>query len=355
MANGMSEGSPRLGVGVAGEEELASILRLVTMEYQPPVTSEAYWRWRYFGNPVAKVTVYVARNDAGEVVALQPVSEYSMIVGGRPRRARLLTGAITHPAYRRRGLFRRLIDRIDRDLEQQGEFFIYTFPNEMSVKGFRRFAGWHQRELLTLYVRPLSPWSLRGRAVDLPAMGAASRALSDEQRARVTLREVDSFDEETDGLLSVGLRADAVYVRRSREYLNWRYTANPTAQYVICSAEKDGKLAGYLVFRERLLFGLRTGLIADLVASDGWVASSLIRRAIRSARARRLSVLALLGGRYIPNLSSLYANGFLPVPRLLLRRRFYLYVYSGSGAESRLFDAIASSPWLVTWGDIDVV
>ena len=351
----MSEESALLPVDLASERDLPSILRLAATEYQPPVTSEAHWRWRYFDNPVAKAAVYVARNDAGAVVAMQPVSEYSMIARGTRRRVQLLTGAITHRDYRRRGLFREIINRIEKDLGQQGDFFMYTFPNEMSAKGFRGFAGWHQRELLTLYVRPLSLWNLRKHDVELPAMTASSCSMSNDQRADLTLKEIDSFDMETDELLRRALGPDAMYIHRSRKYLNWRYTSNPTAEYIIHTAEKDGKLDGYVVFRPKLLFGVRAGLIADLVASDRRVAFCLLRRAIRSARARQLSLLVLLCGSHNPNLSSLYANGFLRVPRHLLPRQFYLFVNARHETGSHPLEAIAASPWLVTWGDIDVI
>jgi GNAT superfamily N-acetyltransferase len=41
-----------------------------------------------------------------------------------------------------------------------------------------------------------------------------------------------------------------IFLRRSAEYLNWRYVDNPLASYEIVTARRDGKLKGYAVWTE---------------------------------------------------------------------------------------------------------
>jgi len=351
----MSTGTSLLPIEVATPADLPSILDLLSTEYGYPYNSAAFWQWRYFQNPVAQVAIYVVRGETGEVAAMQPVSAYSMVVGGEVRRVHLFTGAITHSRYRRRGLFRRLIEQIVADLGQRGDFFIYTFPNELSVQGFQRFTGWQLRELLSLYVRPLFSlgWLQSGSAVSGKIDVAPT--LSPERVGDLILSEVSHFEEDTHLLLQSAFLNRSVYVQRSRDYLEWRYPGNPTSTYFIQQVQCGDDLVGYVVVKASQLYGLRAGLVADLVASDNQVARALLKRTIRASRRRGLQVLAYLVGRFNPYRGALLRAGFLPLPRQGLPRRFYLYTHPGTATGGALGRTIEEMPWYVTWGDTDVV
>jgi GNAT superfamily N-acetyltransferase len=334
-------------VGIATSEDLASILDLSSTEYSAPYNTEAYWRWRYLNNPVAEVKVYVARNDAGQVVAMQPVSAYPMRVKGDIQRAHLLTGAITHRDYRRQGLFRRLVQQIIADLHRSGDLFIYTFPNELSVQGFRRFDGWEQREVLTLYVRFVASrgW-LPTRSQIEQVLPTAS--LMPTRCGDLNIQEMNSFDGETTTLMDSAFVDPCAYILRSRAYLKWRYFSNPAARYAVYQAARAGELVGYLVSKTTWLYGLRSGLIIDLVAVNQEIARALVARAVLAAQRAGVQVMAYLIGRFNPYRKAFLYEKFLPVPPRVLPKRFYLYTFATT-------DAVRTLPWYVTWSDIDVV
>lgn len=330
-------------IDVASTEDLPSILDLMKSEYVYPYTDADYWHWRYFDNPVAEVQVYVARNEQGEVISLQAVSAYKFVVSGEVRKAHLFTGAITHPDYRRLGLFRSLVKEITEDLRQQGDYIIFTFPNENSVQGFRRFDGWKQQELLSLHVRPLSP---------LPSFSSGNRAAN----GNILISETSRFETSTDALLRKSFVRSGTFVDRSREYLKWRYADNPTSSYTILTAHtSDEELAGYVVLKEYPFLKQRSGLIIDLVASNDQACKALVNEAVRVAQSSGFRVLAYLVGKYNPYGDTLRDSGFFSVPPRLSPRQFYLYTYAGSDLSTSLGRQADEVPWYVTWGDNDVV
>lgn len=346
---------PVSGVEIATLADLVSVLDLVSTQYHDPYNSEAYWRWRYFNNPVADVAIYVIRGERGQVVAMQPSSTYTMMANGSVCRASFLTAAVTHPDYRRRGLFRKLVTRIAADLEQRGDSFIYTFPNETSVQGFRRFNGWQQRELLSLWVRPLwSPNWLKPEvhsALDIQPEPPLQR----ERVGELVLDETPHLDASTEPLLHMAFSDRVAYIQRSCSYLEWRYANNPVSSYSIQQAWRGHELAGYVVVKVSRLYGLRAGLIADLVAVDRDAARALVRRAVQVAKQFQMQILAYLVGQYNPYRVALLRTSFLPVPNRFLPRHFYLYTYPTVGPSHRKAATIREAPWHVTWGDTDVV
>ena len=342
-------------IEVATSADLPAILDLVGTEYSYPYNSAAYWQWRYSENPAAEVAIYVARGEGGQVVAMQPVSAYMMAIGGEVHDVHLFTAAITHPQYRRRGLFRQLIERIVADLGQRSDFFIFTFPNELSVRGFRQFAGWKQRESLSLYVRPLSLLSWLHPKNATPGDIEARLVAAPERVGDLILSQASHFEEDTLPLLHSAFSANVAYVRRNQEYLEWRYPGNPTGKYFVQQARRDDELVGYIVVKMSQRYGLRAGLIVDLVARDNQVAHMLLRRVIRTSRQHRSQALAYLVGRFNPYRSALLRAGLFPLPNNWTPRRFCLYVYPGGGSSGSLGKIIGESPWYVTWGDTDVI
>lgn len=333
-------------IEIATLEDMPFILELSGTEYAAPYNTEAFWRWRYFDNPIAQVKVYVARNVVGQIVAMQPVSTYTMLVGSTALGAHLLTGAMTHRDYRRRGLFRRLVERILADYRQSSDVFAYTFPNDHSVQGFRRFEGWEQREVLALYVRFMASAWLPTQQNKLHT--APSADLKPVPIGALTIREAECFDGETCTLVHSAFANSVASIQRNREYLQWRYCENPAAQYTIYQAYRMDELVGYLVLKATRLYGFDSGLIVDLVAENLEIARSLIAYAVSAAKRARLQIVAYLVGKCNPYRSVLLSEKFLSVPQGIVPKHFYLYTFANN-------DAIRTVPWYVTWGDIDVV
>ncbi len=345
----MNKSAGEFRIELATASDVPGILELVRGEYGAPYNRKEFWNWRYFENPVANVQMYVARAKSGEIAAMQAVSGYSIHTNGTTRTAHLLTGAMTSSHFRRRGLFRSLVQAIVEDLSNQGASMIFTFPNKLSVHAFRRFPGWNENESLFLYVRPVFGFSGRGNKVpDAPTKRGLRRIGS-----KLEILSGSEFLVGGDELLNNASQAFS-FIDRSKQYLTWRYKHSPGNEYRILHAYNGGEYAGYLIWKTIQFKGLKAGIVVDLVTKSNRVAGELLGAIVNQSKTQGIRMLAFLVGHANPNAEALARNGFIKWPRALLPKQFYLFTYplrhDGGGSSSTAQDR----NWYLTWGDTDV-
>lgn len=343
-------------IELASLDDLPFILELIQTEYSYPYDTEVYWKWRYFENPVAKVRVYVIRREDGRhLAAIRPISAYKMMCKGQEKVAYIPTALITHPDYRRRGFFKRLVVRAIEDLKNTtGELLIYTFPNELSSQGYRRFNEWKQREVLSLWVRPVIGRAWFAKRGQKKQGKEVISPLAQEQSGNLFLKNITRFEMDTTSLLQKAL-GDNIYIGRDSAYLNWRYVDNPVATYDIEIAVRGEDLAGYIITKAGHFYGFAALLVVDFVAENDEVARRLLARAVRVVRANGLQMMAYLVGNFNPYRKALRLTGFIPVPQRVLPRHFYFFTYPADTTGNSLATLAAQTPWYVTWGDNDIV
>ena len=280
---------------------------------------------------------------------MQAVSMYSMRIDNEPHHAQILTAAFTAPEYRRRGLFRSLVEKIVQDLSQQETALLFTFPNKLSAKSFRRFAGWRESQLLSLFVRPLFRQSRSAASSDRrPRMVLDNASLGIQVIAR------DQFLVGGDEILT-HQNAGLSFIDRSREYLNWRYNRTSTIEYNIFHAESGNEHNGYLVLKPTHIKGVPVGLVVDLAARSHLTANELLRAAVMESRFWGLRMLVFLVGRTNLYARALTLNGFVKLPTPISPRGFPVFTYDFRRGEKKMVRADTDMQWYLTWGDTDVV
>lgn len=349
METALRTAATQFELGIATVSDLPEILNFVSSNYGAPYNEAPFWKWRYFQNPVASVMVYVARTQTGKIAAMQAVSRYSFRSGRQVREAHMLTGALTAPQYRRMGLFRSLVQKICHDLSMRETPLLFTFPNKVSVKGFRMISGWNENETLSLYVRPL--FSFRGGGKKLHDQ-KDKRLLKEKLRGLDIVRQPD-FPKGGDELLK-SLDAGLYYIDRSKEYLTWRYCSGTANEYEIFHALHGGEHEGYVVLTSREFKGFAAGLVVDLAARSNAVAQELLRSVVIESTLHGFRVISFLVGRTNPFAEALKMNNFVKWPSALSTRRFYHYAYSSNEFGNETKPAPTDLEWYLTWGDTDV-
>jgi hypothetical protein len=337
-------------VDIATKDDFPFILELLSTEYSFPYNTEIFWRWRYIENPAANVAIYVARAANRDIMAMQVVSAFPICIGGEKSEAFLFTAAITHPDYRRLGLFRKLVTQISSNLTKEKPEIplIFTFPNEQSVRGFRRFNGWQQREILNLYIRPVISI---GKQISINTV--ISNPSEQQINGDVAFSQVAQISDTKNLLSTVPFLNQNVFIERSVDYLKWRYTSNPISKYLLYEAHSNQALVGYIVVKSIQYRSLNVGLIVDLIAKDDQVAGGLIKQVIKTATSSGIKMLGYLVSEYNPYHKTLAKCGFIKVPDRILPKHFYLYTYASDGDKVQVVSS--KNPWYVTWGDTDIV
>jgi len=138
-------------------------------------------------------------------------------MNGKICAAHMLTGAMTSPHFRRRGLFRSLVQRIIQDLSNQGALMVYNFPTTCRSEDFEGFGVEGERIFVSL-CRPLFGITGRGRHVD----DRAERTNLGTSSLKLEIVSGQEFHVGGDELLNNANPALS-FIDRSKQYLSWRY------------------------------------------------------------------------------------------------------------------------------------
>lgn len=352
-------------VRCARPEESDAVLAVRNLAYSPDAAlRQDFWDWRYFRNPHWRTQILVAES-ADQIIGLQPIASFPALVMGEVAAVCMLTGVVTHPEFRRRGVFTSLITQAFAQIRQQGDWLAYTFPNKLSYPGFMRTGQWLHIGSLPLYLKPLD-WPAvigsrvgnRGAQKVLSHIGRIGFRLVDRSRSpttdQITICEIRAWDERADDFwqcMTDCYRAHIV-VRRDREYLTWRYVERPDEQYTIFQAEQHGTVQGYIVVKLADLFDLRAGLIIDIQALSAEVCEQLIAQALAYFKQVSVEVAGAVQTDVLFYPSSFARNGFVRCPIRLCPKEFY---FVGQVITPSAAPAVDFKNWFLTWGDSDIV
>lgn len=184
-----------------------------------------------------------------------PVASYSvapveLVIDGVEIRTALSMTTMTHPDWQGRGLFPRLATEAYAEAERLGIAGIWGFPNAKSHPIFVAKLGWADvSEIPTLL---------------LDLAGTGSRRFEESS----AVERDDEFARTYPGDAADGL----VRVRRTREYLSWRYARHPLNRYQVHVLADHGAVSSYVVTK---VYGSELDLV-DIQCSQPDEARALI-------------------------------------------------------------------------------
>ena len=293
-----------------------AVLRLLEAGLGPGVIerSHAFWRWKHESNPFGRSPAIAAVHE-GEPVALRAFMRWRWRAGRSTVAALRAVDTVTHPDWRRGGLFRRLTLELLSRLTGDPDEFVFNTPNRRSLPGYLGM-GWQDLGRIALHVRPRKPLRIVRRAIRRQLAPASNQGGPPD---RGFLRPLGELFGQAG--LSTFLDAWAegdprLRTPRDVPYLRWRYEEPPELSYGVLW-ELQGSSGAVLVARRRWRGGLAETLISELLVSDD--------RLGLAAADRLLSELCLDGGAdyfaaiaapATPEAGALRRADFLRVPRL---------------------------------------
>ncbi|MBQ8982594.1 MAG: GNAT family N-acetyltransferase [Lachnospiraceae bacterium] len=234
------------------EEHIYEFKDLYELCFRLPTSIEDI-KWRYLENIHDDLLVCMAF-EKGKMIANYSVSPLILTYCGNDIPAVLSLNTMTHPDYFGQGLFVKLAKQIYKTAYEKGYQLVFGFPNKISNRTFITKLDWKD-----IYEIPMLELSLS------------------EKKTNNTLKI--TYDNSFDLDYSLHCKNDPVYrVKKSKEYLKWRYHMNPTINYNnIVLQQKDGKVTGYLIFKE---YKDRLNLVDYSFCSDD-VSNSLLEQLIQ--------------------------------------------------------------------------
>jgi GNAT superfamily N-acetyltransferase len=266
---------------------------------------EPFLKWKYLQNPVNPFYGVVAEAD-GKVLGCYgniPV----LIKAG----AEVVTGAqavdlAVAPEARRHGLFVKMAQQTYQQMDKDGVWLDYAFPNPASQAGFVTRLNWTPVGLAPRYIKIIDPKAitvskgLSGLAAQALARGLAKLPVHASWHSKrppaeapgIEVHPADSFDPRADRLWEQAAADFPLTVRRDAAYLNWRYVDNPQKQYQILLAERGSgnanppDLAGYCVLSFKDRTSQSAAALAELLLAPGETSAGLALLAQATAQAQ---------------------------------------------------------------------
>lgn len=322
----MSEG---IGIRAYRDGDLPAVLELLRAalgESSLLKRTPELFRWKHVENPFGRSVALVAEAD-GKIVGLRAFMRWNLEWNGITIRCGRAVDTATHPAYHRRGIFRRLTTAAIEVARERGVQLIFNTPNDRSRPGYLKM-GWKDVGPIRVLVRPHPGRLASGSREAFPDLG--------ELAPLATPIGADWLPAVDEGLL--GETKDVLITPRSMEYLRWRFGMHPTARYGEVAA--NGASA---IVRANLRGGRSEMVISDTLGPDPTAA---IRSVVRQSRAA-YDVAAF------PSKSAARAaalrSGMVAIPRIAALR---LVARPIVAVEPDVFDL---KQWHLSLGDLELL
>jgi hypothetical protein len=346
------------------DRDIGPLAGLYEIVHQRPFDAP-FWQWLFQVNPAGKGDIWLAAD--GEVIAGQYATmPVAMTVAGRAITAAQSLHTMTHPDYRKQGIFTALARETYADIEQQGTELVYGFPNDSSFHGFVKYLDFFVLEDLPMRARPLRLEAILAARFQRPGLsrclGRAGQQAFDRWHAHkqpvaaagetLRIESATAFPTDIDRLTGSQARHFPNAVIRDHRYLSWRYRRHPNRSYEIILAYRANTLAGYCVCGRTSRKGLDIGLLMELYADppQGAAVDGLITAALACMRANGMALAACVLPAASPLQKALRRHGFL-----FTLRRFPYILRPGPLAGPELKQLKNREAWHITFGDADFV
>ena len=336
------------------ETRLAALFETV---FDRTMTSE-HWVWKLVHEPSEVANVWLAVDEADH-----PVGQYAGIprrvrVGGRDYRIMVAVDAMTHPAFRSRGVLTEVVGRAHAAWRSAGLAFVLGMPNEQW--GSRRVAlGWQPVTSLRWMVSPLKVEAVLARRMNWPVLSkltlmshlwhawwdvrcppgvVVSEVAGTEAAAVFNDMSVPS----TSGH-GASLHQDPPWMRR-------RLLERPSSPYRVLVARDGPRVLGYTVYQIQRIAKLRVGTVTDFGTSQsgGGVGRWLLRETARRLRAdgaetaMALAVPGACDDRELRQAGFHFRRGTFSVDAVMLDARLPI-------------DTLRGAHWMLRGSDFDLI
>lgn len=316
----------------------------------------------YRENPAGPGRIWLAEHD-GRIVGHTAIVPVMMKICGETLIGFQAIDTMTHPNYRRQGIYETLAKKAYAEAAKENMQIGYRFPNESNRRIAIKKLNWFDVASTHIMLKPIN-WrnAIKMRVgnrllLNLGTIGGnlASKVFYKVERVPVmhglAIRQVPSFDERINEFWTKVSNQHHIMVVRNKDHLNWRYATVPGVDYQIYIAEKSGGICGYLVLRYTERDGVKKAIIFDVLAVSEQITRCLLLRVIEDCQQEKADLIAF---NLIANKTYLTAfrkSGFISSPFL---RGVHFCAYSSDPHISKDF---LKDPqhWYTQPGDSDAL
>jgi predicted acetyltransferase len=326
------------------------------------IYNQAYWDWQYKQLPTGKSYVYAAW-DGDKIIGYYHIPVYRCWIDGEEKLIGNIQDVAVNPNYRGVGLFRKLAEFANEDLDKTDVDLIYTFPNDKSIRTFLKYNKFSTISAVPTYLRPINSGGILSNKIKLLGLERVAGWFADGF-FNLLSKSVQLHDSKIEVITEITTEVESVFKEFSKPYrnhlirdkawLDWRYLKSVRGKHHILGIREAGKLTAVLVLKEDEMLGNPALLIMDLAHLEGKQTSLLYlfdqvqkKKVVKDVQTNLLFISAIT-----PLLPYLKQIGFYQIPEKVNPRVLNLLARSSSELDEK--PLLQEQNWLLTLGDWDV-
>ena len=265
-----------------------------------------WWKWMFTKSPAGAARIWLADHN-GKIAGQYPLIISDMKVGKEIAKVSQNIELMTHPDYRKQGMFITLEKKALEKTAKEGINITIGFPNAAAYPGHIK-TGWFDIGSLQIGVKPihlkkivetgiknnfLKPFYVFfGKLIIYLIYREKKTIVSDSLK----ISKVNSFDNRINDFWEKNSKDYEITTVRKKEYLNWRYVDIPDIDYTIYIAEEKGEIRGYIVLRCVDEDNIKSGSIFDIFTplERPDVTARLISKAIEFFKSQNVDLIFCL-------------------------------------------------------------
>jgi GNAT superfamily N-acetyltransferase len=326
------------------------------------IYNQAYWDWQYKQLPTGKSYVYAAW-DGDKIIGYYHIPVYKCSINGEEKLIGNIQDVAVNPNYRGVGLFRKLAEFANEDLDKTDVDLIYTFPNDKSIRTFLKYNKFSTASAVPTYLRPINSGGILGGKVKLLGLEKVAGWFADGL-INLFSKSVEIHDANVETITEISDEVESVFTEFSKPYrnhlirdkawLDWRYLKSIRGKHHLLCIREAGKLTAVLVLKEDEMLGNPALLIMDFAHLQGKQTSLLYlldqvrkKKVLEDVQSNLLFVSGITS-----LLSYLKQIGFYQIPEKVNPRVLNLLSRTSSELDEK--PLLQEQNWLLTLGDWDV-
>jgi GNAT superfamily N-acetyltransferase len=326
------------------------------------IYNQEYWDWQYKNLPTGKSFVYATWDD-DKIIGYYHVPVYRCSIDGEEKLIGNIQDVAVNPNYRGMGLFRKLAEFANEDLDTTEIDLIYTFPNDKSIRTFLKYNKFSTVSAVPTYLRPIHSGAIIRSKINLFGLEKVPGLFADlfinlfSKNIQLVDASIESITEITDEVQSVFTEFSKPYrnhLIRDKAWLDWRYLKSVRGKHHILGVREAGKLTAVLVLKEDEMLGSPALLLMDFAhLNEKQTALLFLIDQVRQQKVLKdVQSNLLFTSAISPLLPALKQIGFYQIPEKVNPRILNLLARTLSELDEK--PLLQEQNWLLTLGDWDV-
>ncbi|MGD7043316.1 GNAT family N-acetyltransferase [Jeotgalibacillus proteolyticus] len=315
------------------------------------------WQWK-FSNSLKHDPIIAIYEENGSILGHAAVLVFEGKTGSNDALFGERIDVMVHPDYRGKGIYQQLITFLIDQCKEKEIHFVYGYPAPKAKELFIRYMNGKEITYVPRLLSILSPGKLLLSRVKplrkvhflFSWLDRAFKMRSKVSR-EIKVEEINVIDERFD-LLWNRISSDySMLIKRSSEYLSWRYKEHPNRDYRLYMVFRGDEAIGYIAIRDEIIkknnYSLNMLHVTDLFCLNNSYDSLEMVKALNSV-AGHADIVSTWSLLHTEQYKALKKKGrFLHIgnPMPLVGKMLF--------EETSPLDPYDSSQWFVSQGDVD--